>query len=189
MFQVLTAGQKSPTAAHLYEAFSASKRTCAFRPLSLLLSSTNAVNVSQETKRNEEIIMKFKTLLVTLLFALNMWAQTANSVAPTDTLGDNQPKASCCKDGAKCCKDGAGCCGHHAKNASAKGDCCKEGAACCKEGASCCGHGKDMAKADCCKDGAKCCKEGADCCAKMAKGDQKNCCGGKMCDRHKGMKS
>ncbi len=125
--------------------------------------------------------MKFKTLLVTLLFALNMWAQTAAPVAPADKPAD-QAKASCCKDGAKCCKDGAGCCGHHAKNASAKSDCCKDGAACCKDG-------KDMAKADCCKDRSKCCKEGADCCAKMASGEHKNCCGGKMCERHKKAKA
>jgi hypothetical protein len=104
--------------------------------------------------------MKIKTLVITLLFAMSMWAQNA---APTSTAdqGKTQAAASCCKDGAACCKDGATCCGG------------------------------DMAKgASCCKNGAECCKAGAGCCGKMAKGDKaKSCCGGKMCDRHKGQKA
>ncbi len=82
--------------------------------------------------------MKLKTLLITLLFAVSMWAQNATP-APADQPA-TKPAASCCKDGAACCKDGA---------------------ACCKDGAACCG--KD----------------------KMAKADGKDCCGGKMCKRHK----
>ena len=98
--------------------------------------------------------MKLKTLVITLLFAVSMWAQNA-TLAPTDQTATKA--ASCCKDGAACCKDGAACC----KDKAAKADCCKDGAACCKDGASCCG--KD----------------------KMAKADGKDCCGGKMCKRHK----
>ena len=113
--------------------------------------------------------MKFKTLVITLLFAVSMWAQNATP-APADQP-TSKATASCCKDGAACCKDGAACCG---KDKMTKGDCCKEGAACC---------GKDkMAKADCCKDGAACCGKDKD---KMAKADAKGCCGGKMCKRHK----
>ena len=92
--------------------------------------------------------MKFKTLVITLLFAVSMWAQNATP-APADQP-TSKATASCCKDGAACCKDGAACCG---KDKMAKGDCCKEGAACC-------GKDKDkMAKADakgCC--GGKMCK-------------------------------
>jgi hypothetical protein len=98
--------------------------------------------------------MKIKTLLVTLLFAVSMGAQTA---APTPVNKSSNTKAT-----ASCCKDGAACCG---KDKMAKADCCKDGAACCKDGAGCCG--KD----------------------KMAKADGKNCCGGKMCQRHKAEKS
>jgi hypothetical protein len=105
--------------------------------------------------------MKIKTLIITMLFAVSMWAQTA-APASADKSAPTKATASCCKDGAACCKDGAGCCG---KNKMANGDCCKENAACCKDGASCCG--KD----------------------KMAKAGGKDCCGGKMCQRHKTEKS
>ena len=87
--------------------------------------------------------MKIKTLLITLLFAVSMWAQNA-APAPADKSADTKATASCCKDGAACCKDGAACCG---KDKMAKADCCKDGAACCKDGAACCGKDK-MAKAD-----------------------------------------
>jgi hypothetical protein len=127
--------------------------------------------------------MKFKTLVITLLFAVSMWAQNAVP-APADQSANTKATASCCKDGAACCKDGANCC---RKDKMAKGDCCKDGAACCKDGAACCGKGQ-AAKADCCKEGASCCKEGgAACCGndKMAQANAKGCCGGKMCKRHK----
>lgn len=118
--------------------------------------------------------MKFKTLIITLLFAVSMWAQNATPATPADQSA-NQTTASCCKDGAACCKQGAACC----KDKMAKGDCCKDGAACCKDGAACCGKDK-AAKADFCKDGAACCSKD-----KTAKADGKDCCGGKMCKRHK----
>ncbi len=54
-----------------------------------------------------------------------------------------------------------------------------------KPAAFCC---KD--KKSCCKEGSKSCRDGAGCSAKMAKGEKtKSCCGGKMCNRHKGEKS
>ena len=87
--------------------------------------------------------MKIKTLIVTLLFAVSMWAQTAAPVAPADSA-----KAGCCKEGAACCKDGADCCGKNAK-----ADCCKDGAECCKKGTDCCAK---MAKVDG-KDAKGCC--------------------------------
>jgi hypothetical protein len=101
--------------------------------------------------------MKFKTLIITLLFAVSMWGQNA-APAPADKSADTKTHASCCKDGAACCNDGAACC---SKDKVANADCCKDGAACCKDGAACCG--KD----------------------KMAKAEGKDCCGGKMCKRHK----
>ncbi len=119
--------------------------------------------------------MKLKTLLITLLFAVSMWAQTAATPAPADKPADTKATATCCKDGATCCKQGAASC----KGKMADGSCCKQGAAGCKDGAACCGKGK-TAKAECCKNGAGCC--GKD---KMAKGGGKDCCGGKMCNRHK----
>jgi hypothetical protein len=123
--------------------------------------------------------MKFKTLLFTLMFAVSMWAQTA-APSPADKSTDTKATASCCKDGS-CCRKGADCC----KGKMAKADCCKEGASCCKDGAACCGKDK-TAKADCCKEGAACCKNGADCCKhEVASASAKNCCGGKMCQRHK----
>lgn len=126
--------------------------------------------------------MKIRTLVVTLLFAIGMWAQNVAPAAPA-TPGSNQA-ASCCKDGATCCKSGAACC--QGKDAAS---CCKKGASCCKEGAVCCGK-DNMAKADCCKEGAECCKAGAQCCSKMAKNTEgKGCCGGKMCKRHQAEKS
>ena len=101
--------------------------------------------------------MKIKTLLITLLFAVSMWAQAASPAPVANPAESKSSVASCCKDGA----------------------------ACCKEGAACCGKGQ-MAKADCCKNGAACCKAGADCCkGKMAKANMKDCCGGKMCKRQK----
>jgi len=127
--------------------------------------------------------MKIKTLLITLLFAVSMWAQNA---APTlAQTPDNQTKATCCKDGAACCKSGAACC--QGKDAAS---CCKKGAACCKKDAACCGH-ETIAKADCCKAGAACCNGGgAHCCAAVAKDTTaKNCCGGNMCKRHGGDKA
>jgi hypothetical protein len=67
--------------------------------------------------------MKIKTLILTMLFAVSMWAQTAAPV-PADKSADAKATASCCKDGAACCKDGAGCCGKD-KMAKADGkDCC-----------------------------------------------------------------
>jgi len=127
--------------------------------------------------------VKIKTLVVTLLFALSMWAQNVTPTTPA-AEGKKQTAASCCKDGAACCKTGAACC--QGKDGAS---CCKDSASCCKAGAACCGG--DTAKAEsCCKDGAECCKPGAACCAKMAKGNKaKGCCGGKMCDRHKGEKA
>jgi hypothetical protein len=111
-----------------------------------------------------EIYMKLKVLLMTLLFAVSMVAQTA---APSPAPKGDDKKAACtCPDCANCCKDGK----------------CASGGACC--GTAKCnrkGHDK-MAKGDCCagmKDGK--------CCGDMAKGDTtmkdgKSCCGGK-CDR------
>lgn len=92
-------------------------------------------------------MMKFKVLLLTLLFALGMWAQTA---APKSEAkpGASQPKAACC-DNEKCCKSAQT------------------------------------------KDAKSCCKDGE--CPMMAKSDagkaEKSCCGGKMCMRHKAVKS
>jgi hypothetical protein len=104
--------------------------------------------------------VKLRTLVITTLFAVSMWAQTA-APASADKSAATKATASCCKDGAACCKDGAACC---TKGEMAKADCCKEGAA-CKDGAACCGKGK------------------------MAKAEGKNCCGGKMCKRNKSAKS
>ena len=123
--------------------------------------------------------MKIKTLIVTLLFAISMWAQAA-APAASDKPKD-QAKAGCCKEGSSCCKDG--CC--QGKNAES---CCKKGTSCCKDGASCGGQ-KDVAKADCCKAGTACSKSGTGCCANMAKDGDKGCCGGKMCKRHKSEKA
>ncbi|HWR16557.1 MAG TPA: hypothetical protein VN577_17160 [Terriglobales bacterium] len=112
---------------------------------------------------------KIQVLIVTLVFAITMWAQNAAPTAPADH-SQHQAKASCCKDGASCCKEGASCCGKE----SAEG-CCKDGK-CSKEGAA----------------NMSCCKGGAKSCAKMAKADSKDakgCCGGKMCQRNKPAKS
>lgn len=137
--------------------------------------------LGNETRRFEESEMKIKTLIVTVLFAISMWAQNA---APTaEGQGKAPAAAACCKDGAACCKDGAACC-----NGKDAASCCKDGANCCKAGTSCCGG--DMAKSECCKEGSECCKAGSSCCGKMAKANKaKGCCGGKMCDRHKGEKA
>jgi hypothetical protein len=120
-----------------------------------------------------EIDMKLKVLLMTLVFAVSMVAQTATpSAAPK---GDDKKAACTCPDCKSCCKDGqcasgGKCCGdskcaRKTNGKTAKADCC-------------------AGKMDCCKDG-KCMKDGK-CCGDMAKGemakDGKSCCGGK-CDR------
>jgi hypothetical protein len=121
-----------------------------------------------------EIDMKLKVLLMTLLFAVSMVAQTATpSPAPK---GDDKKAACTCPDCASCCKDG---------KCASGGDCC--GGAKCNRKA----HDK-TAKADCCAGMKDCCKDGkcmkdGKCCGDMAKGDMakkdgKSCCGGK-CDR------
>ena len=165
--------------------FSASKKTCEFRPPTQTRPATIGENRSRnrDPKPEFEDLMKFKTLIVTLLFAISMWAQTAAPSAP-EKPGDNRTKAACCKDGAACCKKGVACC-----MSIASASCCKTGAACCKEGAGCCAK-QTADKAGCCKEGSECCKAGAACCANMAKATEgKDCCGGKMCKRHKADKA
>ena len=135
--------------------------------------------------------MKIKVLLMTLVFAVSMLAQTA---APAPAGADKKATAGCtCPDCANCCKDGkcasgGQCCGdakcaRKTNGKMAKGDCC--GGKMCDRKA----HDK-TAKMDCCKDGkctkgADCCKDGK-CCGDHAKSetaaDHKDCCGGK-CDR------
>ncbi len=124
--------------------------------------------------------MKLKALLITLVFAVSMVAQTA---APSPAPKGDDKKAACtCPDCASCCKDGK----------------CASGGKCCGEGAKCVRKpGDKMAKADCCAGKMDCCKDGkcmkdGKCCGDMAKGemamgdktkkDGKSCCGGK-CDR------
>src|SRR5438309_150747 len=109
--------------------------------------------------------MKLKVLLMTLIFAVSMVAQTA-APAPDASTGKAKTECSCpnCKD---CCKDG---------KCASGGECCGKDAKCVRK------SGDKMAKMDCCKDGKKdCCKEGAKCCGDMAKGemakDGKSCCG------------
>lgn len=140
--------------------------------------------------------MKIKVLLMTLVFAISMVAQTATP-APQASTGKADTTCSCpnCKD---CCKDGkcasgGACCGKDAKCVRKSGgkmamaDCC--GGKCDRKA-----HDK-TAKMDCCKDG-KCMKDGkcteacmkdGKCCGDMAKSETasangKSCCGGK-CDR------
>jgi hypothetical protein len=104
--------------------------------------------------------MKIKVLLMTLLFAVSMVAQTA---APAPAPKGDDKKAACtCPDCASCCKDG---------KCASGGDCC--GGAKCNRKA----HDK-TAKADCCA-GMKDMKDGKSCCGDMAKKDGKSCCGGK----------
>lgn len=68
--------------------------------------------------------MKIKTIFVTLLFAVSMWATTPSTTS-------TQPKAGCCEQHAVCC--------HDKKEEITKADCCKAGAYCCKGGqAQCC---------------------------------------------------
>ena len=127
--------------------------------------------------------MRIKSLVVTLLIAVSMWAQNAALTPTADVPSGNPSKSSCCKDGADCCKSGSMCC-KDKESAS----CCKDGASCCKEGVACSGK-KTVAKADCCKAGSTCCKPGAMCCAIADKAtDANSCCGGKMCARHRALK-
>ncbi len=114
---------------------------------------------------------KILVVLMLVVFALSLMAQTAAPAAPkTDAK-----TCACCADKAKC----EACCKNGCKD-------CKE----CKDGAQCCCKGKDgqmagMAcmrdkngKMDMSKDGTmSCCKGMKD--AKMAKN---GCCSGK-CDR------
>ena len=120
---------------------------------------------------------KLLVVLMTLMFALSMVAQTA---APAPAPTTNDAKTCTCEKCADCCKDG--------KCMSKDGSCCGKGAKCNRKSgdkkmamANCCGGNC----ADCCKDGkcADCCKDGK--CAR--KGDKAasmkgDCCGGK-CDR------
>jgi hypothetical protein len=127
-----------------------------------------------------EIDMKLKVLLMTMVFAVSMVAQTA---APSPAPKGDDKNATCsCPDCANCCKDGK----------------CASGGKCCGEGAKCVRKpGDKTAKADCCAGKKDCCKDGkcmkdGKCCGDMAKGemamgdmakkDGKSCCGGK-CDR------
>ena len=121
---------------------------------------------------------KWMVLVVTMLFALAMMAQTATQTAPAaPATGDKASSCACCnhdmagmKPGDKCpmMKDG--------KMADGK-SCCGEG--CCKDGKC------QMADN---KDGKSCCSGGK--CAMMSKGDAKGgCCGDKCPMMKKGEKS
>ena len=131
---------------------------------------------------------KWMVLLMTLLFALGMIAQTATQSAPAAAAaGDKASGCSCCsgdmanmKPGDKCpmMKDGKmakgeSCCGKD-------GNCCKDGKcdmAAHKDGkAGCCGDkcpmmkkGDKSAAAACCSEGAACCQGGASCCGGQKK--------------------
>jgi hypothetical protein len=118
--------------------------------------------------------MKLKVLLMTLVFAVSMVAQTA---APVPAPEKQKTDCSCptCKD---CCKDG---------KCASGGKCCGSDAKCVRK------SGDKMAKADCCAGKKDCCKDGkcmngGKCCGDMAKSEtakkdaKGDCCGGK-CDR------
>jgi len=123
---------------------------------------------------------KWMVLVVTLLFALGMMAQTATQAAPaTPAAGDKASACACCghdmanmKPGDKCpmMKDGK----------MAKGEsCCGKDSACCKDGKCDMAAHKD-AKTGCCGDK----------CAMMSSKDGKaGCCGDKCPMMKKGEKS
>ncbi len=131
-----------------------------------------ADKVSGDCRNSEiikgKVIMKSKltVLLVVLLFAVALFAQTA---AQTPAPKADAKACACCtdKDGKTmdCCKDGK---------------CCADGKMCARKDGKggCCAGMKDGKMADCCK-GGKC---------PMMKGDKTaanaGCCGGK-CDRMK----
>jgi hypothetical protein len=118
---------------------------------------------------------KWMVLVVTLLFALGMMAQTTTS-APA--AGDKTKACACCS-GDKCPigKDGK----------IAKGEsCCGDG--CCKDGKCDMAAHKGHAMADgksCCGEG--CCKDGK--CNMAAKDGKGGCCGDKCPMMKKGEKS
>jgi len=118
----------------------------------------------------DEENMKTKAIVLTLLFSLALWAQTAAPPVPS-TGGDTAVSCPCCKNMeqgktcADCCKDG--------KCAMADGKaCCKDGKCamaeskgCCagmKDGKSCCARGKDGKMSGCCKQA----NQGKGCCGK-----------------------
>lgn len=107
---------------------------------------------------------KVFSLVIVLLFALSLMAQSAAPATQAAPKSDDKAKAcACCADKAKC------------------EDCCKNGCKDCKDAS-----GKMM---ECCKgkDGKMACERGKDgkmaCCEGMKDGKMaKGCCGGK-CDR------
>jgi hypothetical protein len=147
----------------------------------------------RDLKKRDEEIMKSKAMLVvvTMLFAVAMMAQTATPAAPA--VGDAASGCACCshdmanmKAGDKCpmmkdgkMADGKSCCGKD-------GDCCKDGKCAMKDGkmadgkmccgaASCCAgdkcpmmkKGKTTAGGSCCAKGSACCKGGTmPCCGR-----------------------
>ena len=129
-------------------------------------------------------LMKFKSLILVLLFSLSGLAQNLRFAHFADM---KTPTAQTCCSGkkGKCCNDKKSCC---------KGDSCSKDNAACKDCACC----KDMksdaanaqpeakdqaaAKASCCSKSGDC---KGDCCAKMKSASKAGCCGGNSCAREK----
>ena len=127
--------------------------------------------------------MKTKVLvmIVTLLFALGMRAQTATQAAPTaPAAGENAKACSCCNHDKADAKAGekTSCCGKD-------GGCCKDGKMVCCSGDKCpMMTSKDGKMAD----GKSCCA--GDKCPMMAKGqkgDHGCCCGNMAEHEHAGV--